>query len=425
MKKGYFGVIGLGYVGLPLALEFCRAGFRVVGVDVDPNRIDQLRAGKSYIGDIADLEVESAVAKDLFLPTTDYCSLGTVEAMSICVPTPLRKTREPDVSYVVEVAQRISGILKRGQTVILESTVYPGATEELVAPLLEESGLKAGEDFYLAFSPERVDPGSKKYALHTIPKLIGGINPQSTDRAAELYQTVFETVLTLPSAKEAEMAKLLENTFRAVNIGLVNELAIMSHHMGIDFWSVIDAAATKPFGFMPFYPGPGWGGHCIPVDPFYLSWRARANGLEAGFIEHAGLINNRMPSHVVERVDILLNDQKKCIRDAKIMLLGVAYKRDVADMRESPALEILSILHQKGACVTYHDPYIPSFNCLDREWRSQPLDKATLQEQDCVVIVTDHSCLDLKTVIRHSNLVFDTRNATQLVRKGHTNVEVL
>ena len=425
MKNGNFGVIGLGYVGLPLAMEFCRAGYRVIGVDVDQRRIDQLQAGKSYIGDIADSEVESAVNEGLFFPTTDYCSLGQVEAMSICVPTPLRKTREPDVSYVSEAAERISSILQRGQTVVLESTVYPGATEELVAPILEKSGLRAGDDFYLAFSPERVDPGDKKHPLSTIPKLVGGINCASTDRAVALYQTVFSTVISLPSAKEAEMAKLLENTFRAVNIGLVNELAIMAHEMGIDFWQVVDAAATKPFGFMPFYPGPGWGGHCIPVDPFYLSWRARAHGLELGFIEHAGLINNRMPIHVVERVGNLLNEQRKCIRDAKIMVLGVAYKRDVADIRESPSLEILTLLHQKGACVTYHDPLVPSFSHHDREWRSQPLDAPTLQKQDCVVIVTDHSCFDYEFIIRHSKLIFDTRNATRAARNGHNNVEVL
>ena len=406
-------------------MEFCRAGYRVIGVDVDQRRIDQLQAGKSYIGDIADSEVESAVNEGLFFPTTDYCSLGQVEAMSICVPTPLRKTREPDVSYVSEAAERISSILQRGQTVVLESTVYPGATEELVAPILEKSGLRAGDDFYLAFSPERVDPGDKKHPLSTIPKLVGGINCASTDRAVALYQTVFSTVISLPSAKEAEMAKLLENTFRAVNIGLVNELAIMAHKMGIDFWQVVDAAATKPFGFMPFYPGPGWGGHCIPVDPFYLSWRARASGLEAGFIEHAGLINNRMPAYVVDRLSKLLNDQRRCIRDAKILILGVTYKKDVADIRESPALEVLALLYQRGACVTYHDPFIPSFTHLDRNWQSQPLDIATLEQQDCVVIVTDHSCFDYETIIRHSSLIFDSRNATRTARNGHTNVEVL
>ena len=326
---------------------------------------------------------------------------------------------------MVSVAENIYPILQREQTVILESTVYPGATDELVAPILAKSGLKVGEDVYLAFSPERVDPGNRKFGLSQIPKLVGGINPASTKRAVEFYQNVFPTVLPLASTKEAEMAKLLENTFRAVNIGLVNELAVMSHEMGIDFWQVVDAAATKPFGFMPFYPGPGWGGHCIPIDPFYLSWRAKANGLEAGFIEYAGLINNRMPAYVVRRVAGLLNDRKKCLRDSRVMLLGVAYKRDVGDIRESPALEIITDLERQGAVVTYHDPHIPSFQHGDRQWQSQPLDAATLQAQDCVVIVTDHSCFDYAAIVQHSNLVFDTRNATRQVRNGHGNVAML
>ena len=426
MTKGYFGVIGLGYVGLPLAIEFCRAGYHVVGVDVDERRIAQLQTGHSYIGDISSVDVESSVNEGLFLPTTDYSSLREVEAMSICVPTPLRKTREPDVSYVASAAERIAQVLQRDQTVILESTVYPGATDELVVPILEKgSGLRPGEDVYVAFSPERVDPGNSKYRLPDIPKLVGGINQVSTDRAVEFYRNVFTTVLPLSSAKEAEMAKLLENTFRAVNIGLVNELATMSHEMGIDFWQVVDAAATKPFGFMPFYPGPGWGGHCIPVDPFYLSWSAKANGLETGFIDHAGHINGRMPDYVVQRVNDLLNQRRKCLRDSNILLLGVAYKRDVADLRESPVLGIITSLARRGARVTYHDPYVPSFNYLGRGWQSQPIDTATLQKQDCVIIVTDHSCFNYEAIIGDSNLIFGTRNATRRVRNGHANVEVL
>jgi UDP-N-acetyl-D-glucosamine dehydrogenase len=426
MRKGYFGVIGMGYVGLPLAMEFCRTGYHVTGVDVDQGRIAQLRAGHSYIGDVSDADVESMVSEGLFSPTGGYDSLSEVEAMSICVPTPLRKTREPDVSYVVAVAERISEILQKGQTVILESTVYPGATNDLVVPILERgSGLRAGEDFFLAFSPERVDPGNKSHRLPDIPKLVGGINSASTEQATQFYRNVFATVLPLSSAKEAEMAKLLENTFRAVNIGLVNELATMSHEMGIDFWQVIDAAATKPFGYMPFYPGPGWGGHCIPVDPFYLSWSARANGLETGFIDHAGHINDRMPEYVVQRVSKLLNQDRKCLRDSNIFLLGVAYKRDVADLRESPVLGIMASLERQGARIAYHDPYVPSFSYLGREWQSQPLDAETLQRQDCVVIVTDHSCFDYEAVMRDGRLIFDTRNATRQLRNGHSNVEVL
>lgn len=426
MNKGYFGVIGLGYVGLPLAIEFTRAGYHVVGVDLDEKRVKQLKQGISYIGDISSADVGSAVSEGLFCPTTDYQSLSQVEAMSICVPTPLRKTREPDVSYVVGVAERIGEILQREQTVILESTVYPGATDDLVVPVLEKkSGLRVGEDFHIAFSPERVDPGNGKYRLQDIPKLVGGVNQASTQRAVEFYRNVFSTVLPLTSAKEAEMAKLLENTFRAVNIGLVNELATMSHGMGIDFWQVIDAAATKPFGFMPFYPGPGWGGHCIPVDPFYLSWTAKAKGLETGFIDHAGHINDGMPTYVVQRVSDLLNDQHKCLRDANILLMGVAYKGDVADLRESPALGIITALDRKGVNITYHDPHVPSFNYLDREWHSTPIDTETLNKQDCVVIVTDHSCFDYPSLIRDSKLIFDTRNATRNVRNGHSHVEVL
>jgi UDP-N-acetyl-D-glucosamine dehydrogenase len=426
VTKGYFGVIGLGYVGLPLAIEFTRAGYHVMGVDLDQKRVNQLRGGQSYIGDIPSAAVEAAVAEGLFCPSTNYASLAQVEAMSICVPTPLRKTREPDVSYVVAVAERIAEVLRRDQTVILESTVYPGATNELVAPILEKgSGLRAGEEFHIAFSPERVDPGNGKYRLQDIPKLVGGVNQASTDRAVEFYRNVFATVLPLSSAKEAEMAKLLENTFRAVNIGLVNELATMAHGMGIDFWQVIDAAATKPFGFMPFYPGPGWGGHCIPVDPFYLSWTAKAKGLETGFIDHAGHINDRMPDYVVQRLSDLLNSGKKCLNGANILLMGVAYKRDVADLRESPVLGIINALSKKGANINYHDPYVPYFEFLGRPWHSQPINGEMLQQQDCVLIVTDHSCFDYDALIRGSKLVFDTRNATRNVRNGHPHVEVL
>jgi UDP-N-acetyl-D-glucosamine dehydrogenase len=414
-------------------MEFCKAGHHVVGVDVDLNKIRELQSGSSYIGDVPSAEVAAAVSRGLFCPTTEYGPLAQVEAISICVPTPLRKTREPDVSFVVSVAEGIVNVLQRGQTVILESTVYPGCTDELVKPILERTGLKAGEDFYLAFSPERVDPGNRQHQLRDIPKLVGGINTISTEKSADFYRRVFKTVLTLSSAKEAEMAKLLENTFRAVNIGLVNELATMSHQMGIDFWQVVDAAATKPYGFMPFYPGPGWGGHCIPIDPFYLSWKAKADGLETGFIDHAGHINDRMPIYVVQRISHLLNEHRKCIKDANILLLGVAYKRDVGDIRESPALTVLDLLERDGAQVSYHDPYIAAFQHLGREWKSQPLDAELLRRQDCVVIVTDHTCFDYSSIVRDSQLVFDTRNAirracpelVEWVRSGQPHVEVL
>ena len=340
------------------------------------------------------------------------------------MPTPLRKTREPDISIVADVAERISKILRPGQTIVLESTVFPGATEEVVAPILMKSGLTAGEDFKLAFSPERIDPGNRKIALRDIPKLVGGIDEGSTQAAADYYRPVFSTVITMASAKEAEMAKLLENTFRAVNIGLVNELAILANQMGLNLWNVIDAAATKPFGYMPFYPGPGWGGHCIPVDPIYLSWKAKSNGGQTGFIDHAVQINNQMPAYVVSRVSDLLNEQERPIKGSSIMILGVAYKRDVADVRESPALSILSLLKEKGANVTYHDPFVDHVGegvNLD----STEFTEDTLQAQHCVIITTDHSRTDYEMVARNAPLIFDTRNATKGLGNSFSNIHVI
>ncbi len=418
------GVIGLGYVGLPLAVELCRSGFTVVGVDVDARRVSTLLSGRSYIDDVPTEVVGALVGEGLLVPTQDYGALGSVEAMSICVPTPLRKTREPDVSFVTGAAQSIARVLRPGQLVVLESTVFPGATEELVAPILEGSGLRAGEDFYLAFSPERIDPGNRRFQVREIPKLVGGINHASTRKAVEYYGQVFSTVVPMASAREAEMAKLLENTFRAVNIGLVNELAIQAHQMGVNIWRVIDAAATKPFGFMPFYPGPGWGGHCIPVAPVYLSWKVKASGGEAGFIDHAVHINNLMPGYVVQRLTDLLNEQGRSLRGSRILLLGVAYKRDVADVRESPALTILSLLKHKGCQVTYHDPYVPR---MEHEglWESQPLSPQLLLEQDCVVITTDHTGVDYELVSRSSRLVLDTRNATKGLQEKYPHIHLL
>lgn len=424
MNTRCVGVVGLGYVGLPLAVEFCRAGFKVVGVDVDQGRLVSLRDGVSYIGDVASGEIEELVRSGSLLPTSDFLALGQAESVSICVPTPLRKTKEPDVSFVVSAAEGVSAALRPGQVIILESTVYPGATETLVAPILEKTSLKAGQDFYLAFSPERIDPGNR-FAVKDIPKLVGGINEESTARAADIYRAVFKRVIPMGSAKEAEMSKLLENTFRAVNIGLVNEVAVMSHHLGINIWNVIDAATTKPFGFMPFYPGPGWGGHCIPVDPVYLSWRAKTDGLDTRFIDHAVEINNGMPRYVVERVADLLNERGKPLKGSRLLLLGVAYKRDIADVRESPALPILSLFQEKRADVTYHDPYVPSLRENGATMRSQPLDGELLAGQDCVVITTDHSCFDYDMVARRSSLVFDTRNATGKLHKQYSNVHVL
>ena len=418
------GVIGLGYVGLPLAVELCHAGFTVLGVDVDEKRVASLNEGISYIDDVSSEKIGELVTNGVLVPTSDYRSLTSVEAMSICVPTPLRKSREPDISFVTDVAGRIAGVIQAGQLVILESTVYPGATEEVVAPILEGSGLKAGEDFYLAFSPERIDPGNKQFPFRDIPKLVGGINEVSTEKAHEYYGGVFSTVVPLGSAKEAEVAKLLENTFRAVNIGLVNELAILAHQMDVNIWKVIEAATSKPFGFMPFYPGPGWEGHCIPVDPIYLSWKAKADGGEVGFIDHAVRVNNRMPGYVVQRVADLLNEQGRSMRDSNILLLGVAYKPNVGDVRESPALAILSLLQQKGANVGYHDPHVPRVNHVGC-WESQPIDAQLLQAQDCVVITTDHSGVDYEFVVRNAKAVFDTRNATRRLQGLYDHVRTL
>jgi UDP-N-acetyl-D-glucosamine dehydrogenase len=408
-----------------LAVEFCRSGFQVAGVDTSQERLASLKSGKSYVEDIASENVKELVKSNALCPTDDFSMLKGAESISICVPTPLRKTREPDVSYVINTAESISGVLQPGQVIVLESTVYPGATESLVAPILEKSGLKAGKDFYLAFSPERIDPGRAGILLRDIPKVMGGINDESTRRASEVYQRVFNKIVPVSSTKEAEMVKLLENTFRAVNIGLIHELAMMAHHMGIDIWQVIEAAATKPFGFMPFYPGPGWGGDCIPVSPVYLAWRAKADGFDLGFIDHAVQINNRMPQYVVDRVADLLNSRGKPVSGSRILLLGITYKRDVADIRESPALPILNLLQQKQARVSYHDPFITVLKTDYGEYTSCHLDSDLLSSQDCVVITTNHSCFNYQLIARYSKLLFDTRNAIHDRQHWNSHVYVL
>src|SRR5580765_7820254 len=358
-RKARVGVIGLGYVGLPLAVEFARQGFDVTGFDVDPAKAAQINAGGSYIPDVAAADVAAAVRAGTLHATTDMSRLGAMDAIDICVPTPLRKTKDPDLSYVVKAVEAAAATLRRGQLVILESTTYPGTTDEVVQPMLEAQGLKADEDFFLAFSPERVDPGNAKFNTRNIPKVVGGLGAASTEAAAALYGSTVDTVVQVSSTRVAEMVKLLENTFRAVNIGMVNELALMCHRMDIDVWEVIDAAKTKPFGFMPFYPGPGLGGHCIPIDPHYLSWKARQHGFECRFIELAGHVNSSMPDYVVERVAEALNTARKPINGSSILLVGVAYKKDVNDMRESPALDILELLARRGARVSYADPWVP------------------------------------------------------------------
>ena len=425
MTRKSAGIVALGYVGLPLALEFCNRGFEVYGVDNSLEKIRSLQEGKSYIGDVDDVTLKSCLETERLRVSSSYTNLSKAQGISVCVPTPLRKTRDPDMSCVVDAAENISKILVTGQVIILESTVYPGATEELIAPILEKSGLKVGQDFYLAFSPERVDPGNKQYGIRDIPKIVGGVTPKSTKKAVELYSQVFKQVIPVNSAREAEMAKLLENTFRAVNIGLINELALVAHRMDINIWNVIEAAKTKPFGFMPFYPGPGLGGHCIPIDPFYLSWTAKAYRADTSFIELADKVNSQMPVYVVDRVADLLSQQGKPLKGSKIMVLGIAYKRDVNDIRESPALDIIGLLTKKGAEVSFNDPYVPSFDYLEQHWKSQPVNEELLKEQDCVIITTDHSDYDWEFIAKNAKLIFDTRNATKGIRDKYKDIDLL
>jgi UDP-N-acetyl-D-glucosamine dehydrogenase len=402
------GIIGLGYVGLPLAVEFARAGLHVIGYDVDQSKVDMLMAGKSYIPDVPCEELSDVVKAGTFKATSDQHALANVDVIDICVPTPLRKTRDPDLSYVIKAIDATAAVLRKGQLVILESTTYPGTTEEVAQPALESGGLKVGRDFFLAFSPERVDPGNKTYTTKNIPKVVGGIDEASTELAAALYGKIVGKVVKVGNTRVAEMVKLLENTFRAVNIGLVNEIALMCHRLDIDVWEVIDAAGTKPFGFMPFYPGPGLGGHCIPIDPFYLSWKARQNGFECRFIELAGNVNGAMPEFVVERVTDALNSAKKSINGSRIHVLGVAYKKDVGDVRESPALDIIELLHRRGATLSYSDPFVESLKIGDTALEATDPQNGSI---DCAVICTNHSAFDYDAIVRKYPLIVDTRNA--------------
>jgi UDP-N-acetyl-D-glucosamine dehydrogenase len=410
-REARVGVIGLGYVGLPLAVEFARAGFSVTGFDVDAHKTAQINAGTSYIPDVPDTDVAAMVKAGKLRATTDMHALGEMDAIDICVPTPLRKTKDPDLSYVVLAVEAVAATLRAGQLIILESTTYPGTTEEVVRPMLEEKGLESDVDFFLAFSPERVDPGNQRFTTKNIPKIVGGVGPSSTEAASLLYGASVDHVVRVSSTRVSEMVKLLENTFRAVNIGLVNEIALMCHKMDIDVWEVIDAAKTKPFGFMPFYPGPGLGGHCIPIDPFYLSWKARQNGFECRFIELAGHINASMPHYVVERVGDALNTARKPINGSRIHLVGVAYKRDVNDMRESPALDVLELLAKRGAQLTYSDPFVPQLQHGGHTLKSVDFPAALASRPDCAVICTDHSAFDYDALIGSGTLIVDTRNA--------------
>lgn len=415
-RAARIGVVGLGYVGLPLAVEFAKAGFHVTGVDVDGHKVEKLQRGENYIQDVDDEQVRALVAAGRLQATTDFRIARTFDAVSICVPTPLSKTGDPDISYMLHARDALLPHLRPPLIFVLESTTYPGSTDELIVPKLTERGFTVGRDVFVAFSPERVDPGNPVYKTHNTPKVVGGVTPRCTKMASKLYGTIIERVVPVSSCTTAEMAKLLENTFRSINIGLVNELAIMCKYLNVDVWEVIEAAATKPFGFMPFYPGPGLGGHCIPIDPLYLSWKLKTLNYKARFIELADEINSAMPEHVISLVADALNARRKSINGSRILVLGVAYKRDVDDIRESPALDIYDGLMRRGARVTYHDPHIPQFTLGGEVVRSVALTRQTLRTQDCVVIVTDHRAVDYGMVVREAALVVDTRNATKGVR---------
>jgi UDP-N-acetyl-D-glucosamine dehydrogenase len=404
------GIVGLGYVGLPLAVEFAKAGFSVMGIDVQKDKVARLNRGHSYIQDVPSETLGPLVEDGRFQATTDFSVVEDLDTINIAVPTPLRKTKDPDMSYVVSACQEVATHLAPGKLVILESTTYPGTTDELVLPMLERTGLRVGEDFFLCFSPERIDPGNTRFHTTNIPKVVGGITPACTRMGSLFYSQALEKVVPVSSTSVAEMVKLLENTFRMINIGLVNELAMMCDRMGINVWEVIDAAATKPFGFMAFYPGPGLGGHCIPIDPFYLSWKTKQAGIEARFIELAGYINGQMPHFVVDKVQNALNDACKPLKGSRVHVLGVAYKRDIDDVRESPALDIILLLERKGALITYSDPYVPKIQ-LDHRQLSSADSLMMTAEADCVVVATDHAKFNYPGILERAKLIVDARNA--------------
>jgi UDP-N-acetyl-D-glucosamine dehydrogenase len=410
-RSAKLGVVGLGYVGLPLALEMANAGFEVTGIDLVRERVDSVNSGISYIPDVSGETLISAVSVNKLRATQSLSAAEKVDTLNICVPTPLRKNKDPDLSYVIAAVEAIRNHIRPGQLIILESTTYPGTTREVVLPILEESGLKVGRDFFLAYSPERVDPGNHEYTTRNIPKVVGGMTPRCAEIAVLLYEQFVEKAFPVSSTDCAEMVKLLENTFRSVNIALANEMALTCHTLGIDVWEVIEAAKSKPFGFMPFYPGPGLGGHCIPVDPYYLTWRAKMNGGEPRLIELAGHINSQMPAFTVLGIADALNERRKCLRGAKILGLGVTYKRDTNDVRESPALHVLEGLRKKGASIYFSDPHVSSISIRGQTLKSIELTPDLLQSMDCVVVLTDHSTFDYGMVAQYSSLVFDTRNA--------------
>ena len=422
-RTATIGVVGMGYVGLPLAVEFAEEGFDVIALDVNEEKMALLNSGISYIDDIPTPRLKPLVEAGKIRGTTYYADLAEADALSICVPTPLRKTKDPDMSFVIQAIESIVQVAKEGMLIVLESTTYPGTTEELIRPRLEDKGFVVGETVFIAFSPERIDPGNATYGVRNTPKVVGGSTENCADVAAALYNTGVETVVKVSSPTAAEMVKLLENTFRAVNIGLVNEIALMCDKLGIDVWEVIDAAATKPFGFMPFYPGPGLGGHCIPVDPHYLSWKLKTLNYNARFIELASEINTSMPYYVIDKVTDALNDKAKAIRGSRILVMGVAYKRNVDDVRESPALDIIELLRRKGADIVYHDPFVPKIRVEGGTYLENcPYSTDLLNSADVVVIVTDHTQFKWDEIVQHSDIIVDTRNALKDFKNGNNKI---
>lgn len=421
-KNAVVGIIGLGYVGLPLAVEFAKNGLRVIGFDISKNKVDLINSGKSDIGDVTSEKVKIMIDSKMLTATDDFSHLKECDCATICVPTPLSKTKDPDVAFILSAVDQIEKYIHKEMLIVLESTTYPGTTEELILPKLEAKGLKVGTDFYLAFSPERIDPGNASYHTSNTPRVVGGVTPKCRKIARDFYLCIIDNVFDVSSTKAAEMVKLLENTFRSVNIGLVNEVALMCDRLGLDVWEIIDAASSKPFGFMPFYPGPGLGGHCIPIDPHYLSWKLKSLNYYARFIELAGDINTHMPEYVIDRITRQLNDVGKALKDSKIVVLGVAYKKDISDVRESPALDVIRLLQGRGAKVIYNDPYVPLVKFDSGDLKSQSLTKTLLSSAACTVILTNHSDYDYQWIVDNSNLVFDTRNATKNIKTGKKKV---
>lgn len=424
-REARIGVVGLGYVGLPLAVEFCRRGFAVTGFDLNATKIETLAKGESYIEDVPAESVAEVMSSGRFTATSDFSELSLCDVINVCVPTPLTRSKDPDVSHMAKAMEEIRKRLRGGQLVVLGSTTYPGTTHELFVPMLEGTGLRVGQDFSIAFAPERIDPGNKQFAVHEVPKVVGGETPLCRDLAAVLFETIFDSVVRVSSTQSAEMVKLLENTFRAINIGLANEVALMCNRLGLDVWEVIEAAATKPYGYMKFLPGPGLGGHCIPVDPTYLSWKMKSLNFPARFIDLATEINNLMPVHVADRVAEVLNEDRLAVNGSHILVLGVAYKSGVSDVRESPALTVMQLLADKGAHVSYHDPHVPELLVEDRAYKSEDLTDERLASADLVVIITDHAEVDTARVVARAQRVFDTRNATRGLSEGREKVRRL